>query len=101
MIMKLNKWVVAIVIAGLSACGNNDVPTPVNPVENPKNIYPQPPSGWMGTTSPYNTTGWVGDIMPFFDNGKFHLFFLHDAQSKPAGQGFHDIHKFETSNLTD
>ena len=99
--MKLNKWVVAIVIAGLSACGNNDVPTPVNPVENPKNIYPQPPSGWMGTTSPYNTTGWVGDIMPFFDNGKFHLFFLHDAQSKPAGQGFHDIHKFETSNLTD
>src|SRR5699024_8351554 len=45
--------------------------------------------------------GWVGDIMPYFDNGKFHIFFLHDAQTKPAGEGFHAIHKFVSSDLVD
>ena len=62
-------------------------------------IYPIPPSQWMGGKDPYYSAGYTGDIMPFFDNGKFHIYFLHDAQNKPAGKGFHDIHEFETTDL--
>lgn len=64
-------------------------------------LYPKPPSGWKGETNPYETTGWVGDVMPYFEDDKFHIFFLHDAQTKPTGKGFHDIHKFVSKNLTD
>ncbi|MCM4155458.1 glycoside hydrolase family 32 protein [Gramella sp. AN32] len=64
-------------------------------------IYPKPSSGWMGETDPYNTTGWAGDVMPYYENGVFHLYFLHDALSKPAGEGFHDIHEFETTDFVD
>lgn len=62
-------------------------------------IYPIPPSQWMGANDPYYSAGYTGDIMPFFDNGKFHIYFLHDAQNKPAGKGFHDIHEYETNDL--
>ncbi|WP_207434816.1 glycoside hydrolase family 32 protein [Sabulibacter ruber] len=103
--MKISTMIKALVFVGVTACGSNDDPVPVDPRTGGETkevtVYPQPPAGWMGTTNPYNTTGWVGDIMPYYDNGKFHVFFLHDAQNKPAGQGFHDIHKFETSNLVD
>nr|WP_315255706.1 glycoside hydrolase family 32 protein [uncultured Flavobacterium sp.] len=62
-------------------------------------IYPAPPSQWMGGTDPYYSAGYTGDIMPFFDNGKFHIYFLHDAENKPAGKGFHDIHKYLSTDL--
>ena len=62
-------------------------------------LYPQPPSLWLGGDQPYYSSGYTGDVMPYFDNGKFHLFFLHDAKNKPAGEGFHDIHEFETNDL--
>ncbi|WP_051590723.1 glycoside hydrolase family 32 protein [Flavobacterium daejeonense] len=62
-------------------------------------IYPIPPSQWMGGKDPYYSAGYTGDIMPFFDSGKFHIYFLHDAQNKPAGKGFHDIHEFQTTDL--
>ncbi|MGC4128134.1 MAG: glycoside hydrolase family 32 protein [Bergeyella sp.] len=65
------------------------------------NIYPQPPEQWMGGDDPYYTAGYVGDVMPYYENGIFHLFFLHDAKTKPSGEGFHDIHSFETTNFTD
>ena len=42
-------------------------------------IYPVPPAQWMGGTDPYYSAGYTGDIMPFFDNGKFHVYFLLDA----------------------
>lgn len=61
-------------------------------------IYPLPPSQWMqasGTT--YYSAGWVGDVMPYYDQGKFHVFYLHDARDGQAG--FHPIHKFETADL--
>lgn len=85
------------------SCSNDGVDETVQPPignEEEVDIYPIPPSGWMGEHDPYNTTGWVGDIMPYYENGKFHIFFLHDAQIKPAGKGFHDIHKFISSDLT-
>ncbi|TXK46093.1 DUF4975 domain-containing protein [Pontibacter qinzhouensis] len=107
--IKLKKsWAVVAASLGLIACScskenpeTNGPSIPDSTNDKVIGIYPAPPSGWMGTTNPYNTTGWVGDIMPYFDNGKFHIFFLHDAQNKPAGQGFHAIHKFESSNLVD
>ena len=43
--------------------------------------------------------GWVGDVMPFFENGLYNLFFLHDARD---GQPrFHPFHRATTDNLTD
>ena len=63
-------------------------------------IYPVPPRLWIGGgDEPYYSAGYTGDIMPFFDNGKFHIYFLHDAQNKPAGKGFHDIHEFQSTDL--
>lgn len=63
------------------------------------NLFPQPPSIWLGESSPYYTAGYAGDVMPFYDNGKFNLFFLHDAKSKTGGQGYHDIHNFQTADF--
>lgn len=63
-------------------------------------VFPVPPAQWMGTTDPYYSAGYTGDIMPFFDNGKFHIYFLHDAQNKPAGKGFHDIHEYQSTDLS-
>jgi beta-fructofuranosidase len=51
------------------------------------------------STSPYFSAGYVGDVMPYFENGKFNLFFLHDAKTKPVGEGFHDIHSFDTTDF--
>lgn len=62
-------------------------------------VFPVPPSQWMGTNEPYYSAGYTGDVMPFFDNGKFHIYFLHDAQNKPAGKGFHDIHEYLSTDL--
>lgn len=63
------------------------------------NIFPTPPEQWMGIDKPYFTAGYIGDVMPYYENGKFHLFFLHDARTKPSGEGFHDIHSFDTSDF--
>lgn len=62
-------------------------------------VFPVPPSQWMGADDPYYSAGFTGDIMPFFDSGKFHIYFLHDAQNKPAGKGFHDIHEYLSTDL--
>ncbi|WP_426485264.1 glycoside hydrolase domain-containing protein [Flavobacterium sp. 2] len=62
-------------------------------------VFPVPPAQWMGANDPYYSAGYTGDIMPFFDNGKFHIYFLHDAQNKPAGKGFHDIHEYQSTDL--
>ncbi|WKL49722.1 glycoside hydrolase family 32 protein [Flavobacterium pectinovorum] len=62
-------------------------------------VFPVPPAQWMGANDPYYSAGYTGDIMPFFDNGKFHIYFLHDAQNKPAGKGFHDIHEYLSTDL--
>ncbi|RXJ45753.1 hypothetical protein [Gelidibacter gilvus] len=46
----------------------------------------------VGKTEPYDTSGYVGDITLYFENGKFNMFFLHDANTKPTGAGIHVIH---------
>jgi len=62
-------------------------------------FYPAPPLQWMGGSEPYYSAGYTGDLMPYYENGTFHVYFLHDAINKPAGKGFHDIHEFTTNNL--
>lgn len=96
---KLLLGLCACIILACSDDDNSFTESP--PIDNSQTaIYPLPPSQWIGEANPYYASGYVGDVMPYFDNGKFHLFFLHDAKSKPGGEGFHDIHSFETSNLT-
>lgn len=102
--MTIKKiYLAAVMVLVVYSCQNNDSVTDVNPEDIYKqtNIFPQPPNQWMGSTNPYYTAGYVGDVMPYYENGKFHLFFLHDAKTKPAGEGFHDIHSFETTNFKD
>jgi beta-fructofuranosidase len=102
--MKYKKIVLlSSIFFSLVSCSQNDdtyIGGSISggPVEM-TSIYPVPPSQWMGGTDPYYSAGYTGDIMPYFDNGKFHIFFLHDAQNKPAGKGFHDIHEFQSTDL--
>jgi len=41
--------------------------------------------------------GWVGDPMPFYKDGKFHVFYLHDARN--GAKTFHPWYKATTSDL--
>jgi beta-fructofuranosidase len=97
----LYSWIsLALIFGGCSkkSSGQGD---PLPPAGGSTiSIFPNPPSKWMETNGvSYYSAGWVGDAMPYFDNGKFHVFFLHDARDGKAG--FHPIHKFETSNMVD
>src|SRR3970040_1993127 len=41
--------------------------------------------------------GWVGDPIPFYENGVFHIFYLHDARnSLPT---FHPWYKVATTDF--
>ncbi len=95
-------FLMSVFALSLASCQNDGPDTAINPADiyAKTNIYPIPPDQWMGENNPYFTSGYVGDVMPYYENGKFHLFFLHDARTKPNGEGFHDIHSFETSNFT-
>ncbi|ROI03252.1 DUF4975 domain-containing protein [Chryseobacterium sp. G0240] len=102
--MAIKKiFLMSVFALSLASCQSDTSDVHINPedIYAKTNIYPIPPEQWLGGNSPYFTAGYVGDVMPYYENGKFHLFFLHDAKTKPAGEGFHDIHSFETTNLTD
>jgi beta-fructofuranosidase len=64
-------------------------------------IFPKPVVSTGTSTG--QQTGWVGDVMPYFSNGQFEIFFLHDApdQVKQSSPGQHPIHKFSSKNLLD
>lgn len=102
--MTIRKiYIAAVMMLATYSCQDTDSVAHVNPDEifRQTNLFPQPPNQWMGDTHPYYTAGYAGDVMPYYENGTFHLFFLHDAKTKPAGEGFHDIHSFETANFKD
>lgn len=65
------------------------------------NIYPQPAVNQNASNG--REDGWVGDVMPYYLNGQFEIFFLHDATdlAKYASSGQHAIHKFISKNLLD
>ena len=41
--------------------------------------------------------GWIGDAMPFYDNGTFHVFYLQDT--RPAPSTFHPWYKATTTDF--
>lgn len=103
--MRLYNVIIAVWLIVAASCGKKNETISENPASGQSSreagVYPTPPTGFWGATNPVVSTGWVGDVMPFFDNGKFHIFFLHDAtdadKSKSPGQ--HPIHKFTSSDL--
>ncbi|MEI6950722.1 glycoside hydrolase family 32 protein [Paraflavisolibacter sp. H34] len=100
--MSVRKSFLSLCIsaAALLGCSKNDAQPAEEPAASAGNteVFPAPPSQWMSANGvPYYSAGWVGDVMPYFDNGKFHVFFLHDARDGKAG--FHPIHKFETTDM--
>lgn len=48
-------------------------------------------------------TGWVGDVMPYFQDGRFMIYYLNDAtnREKQSSPGEHPIFALSTSNLVD
>jgi beta-fructofuranosidase len=84
----------------LFACKKENSTTTSLPYTDEKfNIYPKPTvAASAGST---NRTGWVGDVMPYYVNNQFELFFLHDAtdKAKQSSTGQHDIHKFSSKDL--
>ncbi|UEG51340.1 DUF4975 domain-containing protein [Mucilaginibacter daejeonensis] len=92
----------ATLVMAMTSCKKESGTVAAQPYEEQKfTLYPKPTvaSGNAST----NRTGWVGDVMPYYMNGQFELFFLHDAPDavKQSSTGQHDIHKFSTKNLVD
>lgn len=82
-----------LVIVAAGSC-KKDPAAPQEPADTETpGIYPVPPSRWMQTGGmQYFSSGFVGDPMPYYENGRYHIFYLHDARDgKP---GFHPVHKF-------
>lgn len=63
-------------------------------------VYPAPPAMWMQPAGgqPYYSSGFAGDPMPFYDNGVYHIFYLHDGDW--TSYGYHPIHTFETNDFS-
>lgn len=97
------KQTVLFFLAGcalISGCKKSDIP-PISTadVDNRVDLYPSPPAKWFGGSQPYYLpAGFVGDVMPYYANDSFHLFYLHDARNGAAG--FHPWNKFTTKDLT-
>jgi len=95
--MILNRYLSAGVLMLLllvSGCSKDKVSrTSLTPSPEAKfNIYPKPTG---------SDVGWVGDVMPYYLNGRFELFYLHDApdQVKQSSPGQHAIHKLSSRDL--
>lgn len=81
---------------------NNGIdPVPLPQQNTAFHIYPVPTTPVTAGSTGY--AGWVGDVMPHYAEGKFQLFFLHDAPDpvKQSSAGQHPIHRFTTNNLLD
>lgn len=84
---------------GMGACQKDHTSLTSAEINNQLSLFPTPPSEWLSFAgSNYYSSGFVGDVMPYYDNGKFHIFYLHDGDG--ANDGFHPIHAFETGDFT-
>lgn len=100
--MKIKKSIIYRTLAGLMllSCSNDH-----DYVSN------DPDAAASGTVSYYNINdlyqnysmfykpshGWVGDAMPFYENGTFHVFYLQDT--RPAPSTFHPWYKATTTDF--
>lgn len=94
--------VTGMLISAMASCTKDKTYAPAESFSEEKfNIFPKPQ--FSATASSGQATGWVGDAMPYFSNGQFEVFFLHDAPDavKQSSAGQHPIHKFSSKNLLD
>ncbi len=73
-------WIGMLGVIPLSACATSQ---PLNPDE--VTIFPTPSNAWLG------------DPMPFYDEGVFEIFYLHDARD--GATGFHPWALMQTQNF--
>ncbi len=98
--MKKHLLAVIIIAVAFAACDKNDMTITPAEVNDAPRFYPTPPAKWFGGANPYYVpAGFVGDVMPYYDQDSFHVFYLHDARN--GSGGFHPWSKFTTTNLTD
>lgn len=96
--MKTIKYIAAICTACLlSACSDNDYISNDPNAEAGPAVYDVNESNLSYSTFFKPAQGWVGDPMPFYENGKFHVFYLQDARD--GGATFHPIYKASTSDF--
>ncbi|MDO4229960.1 MAG: glycosyl hydrolase, partial [Capnocytophaga sp.] len=98
----MKKYISLLALCGgvlVSSCNNDDDFT-----SNDPNAALDAPSCYdvYDGVKNYNTlfqpkNGWVGDPIPFYDNGKFYIYYLHD--SRPAGDTFHPWYLATTSDF--
>lgn len=87
-----------ILCAAITACSDNEY------ISNDPTAAPGAPAVYdvNDLKLTYRTffkpaAGWVGDAMPFYENGTFHVFYLHDARD--GGDTFHPIYGATTTNF--
>jgi hypothetical protein len=89
---------IALCATALLACDKKEY------ISNDPNANTQAPTCYdvQDGKSDYHTffqpkKAWVGDPMPFYDNGKFHIFYLYDQRPAPAT--FHPWYSTTTTDL--
>lgn len=99
--MKINLKVLCLplCVALFYNCSSDNKPGTENPVAETTAPACQTTSE---AANQYNTfykptTGWVGDPMPFYENGKFHIFYLFDARNTLPT--FHPWYKVMTTDF--
>jgi beta-fructofuranosidase len=97
--MVLKRYFLAgSIIITLLGCSKDKTSTVVKPAEEAVfHIFPKP----VNSVSTGSTAGWVGDVMPYYVNGRFEIFYLHDAPDlvKQSSSGQHAINKFTSKDL--
>lgn len=99
--MKKYIYAVSFFMAfSLWACGNNDTPSVEGDDEEVDQTTDCRPGNDKGAYSTWfkPANGWVGDPIPYYDNGKFYIFYLQDWRS-----GFpflHPWHMVYTEDFT-
>lgn len=82
----------------LASCQKSSTDFNAQDLTNPVSIMPQPSSQWINFAgNTYYSSGYVGDVMPYYDGSKYHIYYLHDGD---GNGGYHPIHAFESSDLT-
>ena len=99
--MKINLKVLCLplCVALFYNCSSDDKPGAENPGAETTAPACQTAveSANQYTTFYKPTTGWVGDPMPFYENGKFHIFYLYDARNTLPT--FHPWYKVTTTDF--
>lgn len=98
--LAIKNMILAVTLSGvtaLGACNKDSVSFNQEDLDHPISIFPTAPSTWINSQgSSYYSSGFIGDVMPYFANDSFHLFYLHDGD---ASGGYHPIHSFITKDL--